>query len=98
MEVNIERMLSIWNGPFADRYSDKPRLCAMIRDAELDLVSVDFNESGLDEEGGMFNIIMYVMNDAQKDWIEENVLLDMQDTFAEMAGLEAFCLTIDVMK
>jgi hypothetical protein len=41
---------------------------------------------------------MYVMNDAQKDWIEENVLLDMQDTFAEMAGLEAFCLTIDVMK
>mgnify|MGYP007112586593 FL=1 len=50
MEVNIERMLSIWNGPFADRYSDKPRLCAMIRDAELDLVSVDFNECGLDEK------------------------------------------------
>lgn len=36
MEQEIDRFIQIWKGPFANKYSDKPRLSAMIRDAELD--------------------------------------------------------------
>lgn len=33
MVYDIDRLIQIWIGPFADNYSDKPYLCNMIRDA-----------------------------------------------------------------
>jgi hypothetical protein len=65
----------------------------MIRDAEL-----DFIESSIEEDGGMLYIIMYVFNDIQKEWIENNVLLDMQETYARLAGIELLSIGIDIMK
>lgn len=44
MVHDIDRLIQIWIGPFADNYSDKPCLCNMIRDVQLDFV-----ESGIDE-------------------------------------------------
>lgn len=92
MEQEIDRLIQIWKGPFANKYSDKPRLSAMIRDAEL-----DFFRSGLEEDGGMLYIIMYVFNQVQKDWIENNMLMDMEMTFARLAGIELLSIGIDIM-
>ena len=61
MEQEIDRLIQIWTGPFADNYSDRPRLCNMIRDAQL-----DFIKSGIEEDGGMLYIIMYVFNQVQR--------------------------------
>jgi hypothetical protein len=93
MEQEIDRLIEVWKGPFAQHYIDKPRLSTMIRDAEL-----DFIESSIEEDGGMLYIIMYVFNDIQKEWIENNVLLDMQETYARLAGIELLSIGIDIMK
>lgn len=92
MVHDIDRLLQIWIGPFAEKYKDKPRLCNMIHDAQL-----DFIESGIEEDGGMLYIIMYVFNKAQKDWIENNILMDMEMIFARLAGLELLSIGIDIM-
>ena len=92
MVHDIDRLIQIWIGPFADNYSDKPCLCNMIRDAHLDFV-----ESGIDEDVDILYIIMYVFNEAQKDWIENNMLMDMEMTFARLAGLELLSIGIDIM-
>lgn len=92
MEQEIDRLIQIWTGPFADNYSDRPRLCNMIRDAQL-----DFIKSGIEEDGGMLYIIMYVFNQVQKDWIENNILMDMEMTFARLSGIELLSIGIDIM-
>lgn len=92
MEQEIHRLIEVWKGPFANHYIDKPRLSTMIRDAEL-----DFIESGIEEDGGMLYIIMYVFNNIQKEWIENNVLMDMEMTFARLAGIELLSICIDIM-
>lgn len=64
----------------------------MIRDAQL-----DFIKSGIEEDGGMLYIIMYVFNQVQKDWIENNILMDMEMTFARLSGIELLSIGIDIM-
>ena len=93
MEQERDRLIQIWTGPFADNYSDRPRLCNMIRDAQL-----DFIKSGIEEDGGMLYIIMYVFNQVQKEWIENNILMDMEMTFARLAGIELLSIGIDIME
>ena len=93
MEHEIDRLIQIWKGPFADNYHDRPRLCNMIRDAQL-----DFIKSGIEEDGGMLYIIMYVFNQVQKEWIENNILMDMEMTFARLAGIELLSIGIDIME
>ena len=92
MEHEIDRLIQIWKGPFADNYHDRPRLCSMIRDAQL-----DFIKSGIEEDGGMLYIIMYVFNQVQKEWIENNILMDMEMTFARLAAIELLSIGIDIM-
>ena len=93
LEILIQRLVKTWTGPFADNYADKTRLCKMIRDAQL-----DFIKSDIDEDGGMLYIIMYVFNQVQKDWIENNILMDMELTFARLSGVELLSIGIDIME
>ena len=46
----------------------------------------------------MLYIIMYVFNNIQKEWIENNVLMDMEETFGRLAGIELLSIGIDIMK
>ena len=43
-------------------------------------------------------IVFYVLNEVQRVWIESNILYEMQDRFAEMAGLELLTLDVDIMR
>ena len=45
----------------------------------------------------MLYIFMYVFNKAQKDWIENNMHMDMEMTFARLAGLELLSIGIDII-
>ena len=46
----------------------------------------------------MLVIVFYVQNEIQCSWIERNVLSEMQDRFAEIAGLELLTLSVDVSR
>ena len=37
-------------------------------------------------------------NEYQRDWIETNLLFEMQDRFAEMAGLELLTLDVEIIR
>ena len=41
-------------------------------------------------------IVFYVLNEMQRVWIEANILLEMQDRFAEMAHLDNLTLSVEV--
>lgn len=91
MGIDVNGLFRIWKGEFADKYSDKPRLSAFIRDCELDVVMPE-----LEEDGGMVYIVMYACNSAQREWIERYALLDMQEVFAKIAGLELLSLSVEL--
>lgn len=91
MEIDVNELFRIWKEEFADKYSDKPRLSAFIRDCELDVVIPE-----LEEDRGMVYIVMYACNSAQREWIERYALLDMQEVFAEIAGLELLSLSVEL--
>ena len=93
MEKEVERLINIWQNEFALSYKDKPRLSNLLKDCRLD-IGKDEIEPGIN----MVFIVFYTRHAAQCTWIEENVLFEMQERFARMAGLENLTLGVDVDK
>lgn len=93
MEKEVERLVNIWQNEFALSYEDKPRLSNLLKVCRLD-ISKDEIEPGIN----MVFIVFYTLNTAQCTWIEENLLFEMQERFAQMAGLENLTLGVDVDK
>ena len=91
MEKVVERLINIWQNEFAQSYKDKPRLSNLLKDCRLD-IGKDEIEPGIN----MVFIVFYTRHAAQCTWIEENLLFEMQERFARMAGLENLTLGVDV--
>ena len=91
MEKEVERLINIWQNEFALSYADKPRLSNLLKVCRLD-IGKDEIEPGIN----MVFIVFYTRNTAQCTWIEENLLFEMQERFAQMAGLENLTLGVDV--
>lgn len=91
MEKEVERLINIWQNEFALSYADKPRLSNLLKVCRLD-IGKDEIEPGIN----MVFIVFYTLNTAQCTWIEENLLFEMQERFAQMAGLENLTLGVDV--
>ena len=91
MEKEVERLINIWQNEFALSYADKPRLSNLLKVCRLD-IGKDEIEPGIN----MVFIVFYTRNSAQCTWIEENLLFEMQERFAQMAGLENLTLGVDV--
>jgi hypothetical protein len=91
MEKEVERLVNIWQNEFALSYEDKPRLSNLLKVCRLD-IGKDEIEPGIK----MVFIVFYALNTAQCTWIEENLLFEMQERFAHMAGLENLTLGVDV--
>lgn len=91
MEKEVERLINIWQNEFALSYKDKPRLSNLLKDCRLD-IGKDEIEPGIN----MVFIVFYTRHAAQCTWIEGNVLFEMQERFARMAGLENLTLGVDV--
>ena len=91
MEKEVERLINIWQNEFALSYADKPRLSNLLKVCRLD-IGKDEIEPGIN----MVFIVFYTLNTAQCTWIEENLLFEMQERFAQMAGLENLTLGVDI--
>lgn len=91
MEKEVERLINIWQNEFALSYADKPRLSNLLKVCRLDI-----GKDEIDPGINMVFIVFYTRNTAQCTWIEENLLFEMQERFAQMAELENLTLGVDV--
>ena len=91
MEKEVERLINIWQNEFALSYADKPRLSNLLKVCRLDI-----GKDEIEPDINMVFIVFYTRNSAQCTWIEENLLFEMQERFAQMAGLENLTLGVDV--
>ena len=91
MEKEVERLVNIWKNEFALSYKDKPRLYNVIKDCRLD-IGKDEIEPGIN----MLFVVFYVQNEIQCAWVEQNLLSEMQERFAQMAELDNLTLGVDV--
>lgn len=91
MEKEVERLINIWINEFALSYKDKPRLYNVIKHCRLD-IGKDEIEPGIN----MLFIVFYVQNSAQCEWVEKNLLFEMQERFAQMAEIDNLTLGVDV--
>lgn len=92
-EKEVDRIEQIWRNDFALSYDDKPRLKNLLKVCTLD-IGKDEIEPGVN----MVFIVFYTSNEVQCTWIEQNMLFEMQERFAQMAGLENLTLGVDVDK
>ena len=72
---------------------DKPRLYNQIKTFTSEIGRIEV-KSGIE----MPVIVFFVLNEYQRDWIETNILFEMQDRFAEMAGLELLTLHVEIIR
>ena len=92
-EKELNCIEQIWRNDFALLYEDRPRLSHQLKTCTLDIGMTEI-EPGIE----MLVIVFYVQNEIQCSWIERNVLSEMQDRFAEIAGLELLTLSVDVSR
>ena len=91
MEKEVERLVNIWKNEFAFSYRDKARFYNMLKHCRLDI-----RKEEIEPEVNMLFIVFYVQNEVQCSWVEENLLSEMQERFAQMAELDNLTLGVDI--
>ena len=90
-EREVERLEQVWKNDFALTYENRPRLCSLIRTCSLGIGEVEI------EPGIMITlVIIFARDEFQREWLENNVLHEMQDRFAEIAGLDNLMLSVEL--
>ena len=90
-EKEVDRIEQIWRNDFALLYKDKPRLYNVIK-----LCRLDIGEEEIEPGIKMLFIVFYVQNSVQCEWVEKNLLFEMQERCAQMAELDNLTLGVDV--
>ena len=67
----------------AGQYSAKPRLASMLQSANINL----------SEENGVKQVEFFVTNDAQKQWVEEKMLRELENKLRELVS----CTKVNVL-
>ena len=57
---------------------------------------MDIGEEEIEPGIKMLFIVFYVQNSVQFEWVEKNLLFEMQERFAQMAELDNLTLGVDV--
>ena len=70
----------------ARMYSDKPRLASMLTTTTLEMSEVD----------GFKTVVFFVVNDAQKDWVESKLLHELEGNFRKVVGSAKVYLRVAV--
>ena len=76
-QVNVENLTQAWREQLAAHYLDKPRLCLLLTNSPLTL----------EVEGESLMILFDVANDAQKEWLEIKMILEMTEIFKSITGI-----------
>ena len=74
-----------WKGELVPRYESQPRLASALAKAELRMT----------EENGFKSVFFSVSNAAQKKWIEDKILRDMENAFREILNCRKVNLHVD---
>ena len=90
-QKEVERIEHVWRNDLAQLYEDRPRLYNLLKSCTLAIGAIEI-EPGID----MNVMVFYVQNETLQSWIEEKMLFELQDRFAELAGLETLTLAVDV--
>ena len=70
----------------AKMYSDKPRLASMLTTTTLEMSEAD----------GFKTVVFFVVNDAQKDWVESKLLHELEGNFRKVVGSAKVYLRVAV--
>ena len=70
----------------ARMYSDKPRLASMLTTTTLEMSEAD----------GFKTVVFFVVNDAQKDWVESKLLHELEGNFRKVVGSAKVYLRVAV--
>ena len=70
----------------AGMYSDKPRLASMLTTTTLEMSEAD----------GFKTVVFFVVNDAQKDWVESKLLHELEGNFRKVVGSAKVYLRVAV--
>lgn len=91
MEKEVERLVDIWKNEFALSYKDKARFYNLLKHSRLDIRKEEI-EPGIN----MLFIVFYVQNEVQCEFVENHLLYEMQERFAQMAELDNLTLGVDI--
>ena len=78
---------SKWANELVQAYSSQPRLAGTLRSARLDI----------EDANGAKRVTFYVQNVAQKNWIEEKRLFDLEGSFRKVLGTSKIYLHVDIV-
>ncbi len=70
----------------ATLYASRPRLASMISNGKMEIR----------EENGTKVVEFFVLNEAQKQWVEEKLLRDMENKLREMLGCSRLNILVSV--
>ena len=82
--TNTATLKQIWRTTFADNFSDRPRLQRALKE----------NDVFFTMQNDTLTITFYVVNEAQKQWIQINIMDELLEKFRSLSGIESMELKV----
>ena len=82
--TNTATFKQLWRTTFAANFSDRPRLQRALKE----------NDVFFTMQNGILNVTFYVVNEAQKQWIQENIKDELRKQFKRLSGVESMDIKV----
>ena len=82
--TNTATLKQLWRTTFADNFNDRPRLQRALKE----------NDVFFTKQNDILNITFYVVNEAQKQWIQENIKDELLEQFKRLSGVESMDIKV----
>ena len=82
--TNTATLKQLWRTTFADNFNDRPRLQRALKE----------NDVFFTMQNDILNITFYVVNEAQKQWIQENIKDELRKQFKRLSGVESMDIKV----
>ena len=82
--TNTATLKQLWRTTFADNFNDRPRLQRALKE----------NDVFFTMQNDILNITFYVVNEAQKQWIQENIKDELLEQFKRQSGVESMDIKV----
>ena len=82
--TNTTTLKQLGRTTFADNFSDRPRLQRALKE----------NDVFFTMQSGILNVTFYVVNEAQKQWIQENIKEELVEQFKRLSGVESMDIKV----
>ena len=82
--TNTATLKQLWRTTFAGNFSDRPRLQRALKE----------NDVFFTIQNDILNITFYVVNEAQQQWIQENIKDELLKQFKRLSGVESMDIKV----